>query len=265
MNESIKIFVGVVLFFLWNSGLLFLQDSKPARKKTLNNLILLVLLVLSAPLLFTAIHSFGGNPYSEASGGGAILWLYMFIGPIGILAYLILLVLKIIFAIKAKQQKIYWFRFAGIYLLTPLLFNAGLRIISESKPKGPYDGYTSMSMGGNELHLTYHYPDGKTVKATKTFLCDQKYADISEEALSKASKHGIWVYYSETGDIIKTEQYSNDSLIKKQGVWIYTILEDHELITLKEELYRNDSLISTKVINEKRLSPSQQINIFLND
>jgi hypothetical protein len=245
----------VALVFLWNSGLLFLQDSKPARKKTLNILILLVLLWSCAPLLFTAITSFGGNPFSEASGGGVFLWSYFIVGPIGILAYLILLVLKINFAIKAKQQKIVWYRFAGIYLLTPLL----LIIISESKSKGPYDGYTSISSSYPEqyptkveLCLTYFYPNGEFVKASKFFLVDKKYdpsvTNDYGEALSKASKHGIWVYYSETGDISKTEQYRNDSLIKKHGVWVYfSEIGD----TLKTESYRNDSLISTEVINEK--------------
>jgi len=271
MNESIKILLGVALVLLWNTGLLFLQDSKPARKKAMNILILLVLLGFFAPILFTAITSFGGNPYSEA-GNGVFLWLYLVVGPIGILAYLILLVLKIIFAIIAKQQKQYWFRFAGIYLLAPLLVYAGNRIYSKSKAIGPYDGYTSMSSTYEEkyptkaqLDLTYHYPDGETVKAYKTFLVDQKYdpsvTNDYEKALSKASKHGIWVYYSEKGDILKTEQYRNDSLIKKNGVWIYEILEDLTLIILKKELYRNDSLISTEIINDKPNSPTTPISI----
>lgn len=223
MNESMKIILAFLAVLLWNGGLLYLGDSNPARKRILNFFMLCVLLVLFAPLLFTAIVSFGGNPWSE-NGSGAILWLYIILGPLGILAYLILLGLKIYFAVKANQPKRDWFRFLGIFLLAPFFIIAGLGMHQQQAPKGPYAGYSSMGLSNSEEYpdmlailLTYTYPDGVTLKATKSFLVDPQYdpsvTNDDEEALAHAKKYFVWVYYSEAGDTLKTELYRNDSLI----------------------------------------------------
>lgn len=66
------------------------------------------MLILNAVILLYPIVSAylstpsGGNMFDE-NGSGVILWLYMFIIPFCSLVQLVLIILKVIFAFKAKD------------------------------------------------------------------------------------------------------------------------------------------------------------------
>ncbi len=116
MNDSVSMEMGMLLILGWNAGLLFLQDLNQSRKSALNLAILLVILAFFAPILLSLLFS-SDNPFDESSGGGIFFILYFIIVPLGIPTYLVLVILKVINAIKAKQEKKQWFLFAFVYLV----------------------------------------------------------------------------------------------------------------------------------------------------
>lgn len=210
MNECLQIILLFPLVLLWHSGLLFLHDTRPNRKKTINGLLLLSIIGLFAPLLLAAITSFGGNPYSE-NEGGVFLWFYIVIIPVLVPAYLIIITLKIIFAIYAKTPPKSWYIFGGIYIL-PITVIAISKLlypyVHKTSVKGPYDGYDVLAISINPevprdkllLTLSYKYPGGENIKALKYFLIDAKYEllieDSFDQAISHGSKHLEWIYFS---------------------------------------------------------------------
>ncbi len=85
--------------------LLFLKDNELKRKKLLNIGLILNTLIFLSPMIFLLLSTpFGKNMFSEQSGNGAILWSYFFIFPICIIIQLVLMTLKIVFAIQSKKQ-----------------------------------------------------------------------------------------------------------------------------------------------------------------
>jgi len=88
-------------------GLLFLKDTHIRRKRILNILIILNVLVYSLPML-SAFFSTpeGESMFNENTGGGAVLWFYMLLLPLCGLALFVLLVLKVVFAFTSKSQKL---------------------------------------------------------------------------------------------------------------------------------------------------------------
>lgn len=80
--------------------LLFLKDSNRVRKLTINSLLLGNTLLFLSPLILAYLNTpRGGNMLSENSGG-AYLWLYLFIFPATAMIQLVLLILKIVFAVQ---------------------------------------------------------------------------------------------------------------------------------------------------------------------
>ncbi|WP_394748408.1 hypothetical protein [Spongiimicrobium salis] len=82
-------------------GLCFIRDSKKKRGVLLNLLIIGNALLYVFPLAYAYISTRpDGNMWSE-NGPGAILWLYFFILPICLIAFIVLVVLKLIFRKKS--------------------------------------------------------------------------------------------------------------------------------------------------------------------
>lgn len=83
-------------------ALCFLKDSNKVRRILLNVLLTINILVYTAPLLYayweTRPH---GNMWNE-NGPGAVLWMYIIILPLCILALIVLLILKLVFRKKSR-------------------------------------------------------------------------------------------------------------------------------------------------------------------
>jgi hypothetical protein len=96
----------LVLFLLIplsSIGLLFLKDAKSQRKQVMNVLLILNAVLFLSPLIMAYLETPSGeNMWSDNSGGGAFLWLYLIVLPICAIIQLVLLVLKINFAINSK-------------------------------------------------------------------------------------------------------------------------------------------------------------------
>jgi hypothetical protein len=85
--------------------LLFLKDNELKRKKLLNIGLILNTLIFLSPMIYLLLTTpFGENMFSEQSGNGAVLFAYMFLFPICFIVQLVLLTLKIVFAVKSKKQ-----------------------------------------------------------------------------------------------------------------------------------------------------------------
>lgn len=82
---------------LLSIALCFLKDANKTRGVLLNVLLVLNALLYISPLLYAYLATpSGGNMWSE-NGPGAALWLYFIILPVCGLAFLVLLILKLVF------------------------------------------------------------------------------------------------------------------------------------------------------------------------
>lgn len=92
-----------LLIPLSSIGLLFLKDVKKERKQTMNGLLIMNAIVFLSPIFMAYSNTpTGESIWNENSGGGAALWLYIIILPISMIVQLVLLTLKIVFAINSK-------------------------------------------------------------------------------------------------------------------------------------------------------------------
>lgn len=84
-------------------ALLFVKDTNKIRRRILNILLLLNLILYASPVLIAYAYTPSGeNMFSELSGGGAALWLFYFVLPASAGVLLILMIMKIIFALRAR-------------------------------------------------------------------------------------------------------------------------------------------------------------------
>lgn len=99
---------GLILFLLpaiLSIGLCFIKDTKKGRGIIVNILLLGNALLYASPLLYAYIETRpDGNMWSE-NGPGAILWSYFLVLPLCGIAFLVLLVLKLVFKRKAASKK----------------------------------------------------------------------------------------------------------------------------------------------------------------
>lgn len=92
-----------LLIPLSSIGLLFLKDVKKERKQTMSGLLIMNAIVFLSPIFMAYSNTpTGESIWNENSGGGAALWLYIIILPISMIVQLVLLTLKIVFAINSK-------------------------------------------------------------------------------------------------------------------------------------------------------------------
>jgi|SRR5690554_6114173 len=92
-----------LLIPLSSIGLLFLKDVKKERKQTMNGLLIMNAIVFLSPIFMAYSNTpTGESIWNENSGGGAALWLYIIILPISVIVQLVLLTLKIVFAMNSK-------------------------------------------------------------------------------------------------------------------------------------------------------------------
>ncbi len=95
-----------LLIPLTSFGLMFLRDSKRDRKITLS-----ILMGINAVFyLFPALLAFANTPdgesmWNENTGGGAALWLYIFVLPLSAIFQFILIILKIVNAANSSFDK----------------------------------------------------------------------------------------------------------------------------------------------------------------
>jgi len=97
--------VTLLFLFIPISGIasFFLKDKNAVRKDFMNSLSIANVLLLFSPMIKAYFDTPSGESmWNENSGGGAVLWLYIFIFPICLIAQIALLSLKIIFHIKSK-------------------------------------------------------------------------------------------------------------------------------------------------------------------
>lgn len=86
-------------------GLLFLKDLAKRRRLILNVLLIIntVLYVFPFAAAFFSTPE-GESMFNENTGGGAFLWFYMILLPLCGIVFVVLLILKIIFAVSHKKQ-----------------------------------------------------------------------------------------------------------------------------------------------------------------
>lgn len=86
-------------------GLLFLKDSKKERKQIMNGLLIMNAILFFSPLFMAYSHTPSRESmWNENTGGGAYLWLYILILPISTIIQLVLLILKIVFAVNSSTN-----------------------------------------------------------------------------------------------------------------------------------------------------------------
>ncbi|SHJ98231.1 hypothetical protein [Pseudozobellia thermophila] len=95
MKNMIALFLFLILP-ISSIGLLFVTDSNPQRKLILNGLLILNAIVYLLPIAYAYFNTpKGGNMWDE-NGPGAVLWLYMILLPLCVIAQVVLLILKIV-------------------------------------------------------------------------------------------------------------------------------------------------------------------------
>ena len=96
--------MSIILFFLIPAStlpLLFLKDSDRTRQRILNSFLIMNTFLFFVPMIYAlSMTPAGESMWNENTGGGAALWLYLFIFPMTALFQLILLILKIVFHLK---------------------------------------------------------------------------------------------------------------------------------------------------------------------
>jgi hypothetical protein len=99
MNPAILLFL---LIPISSVVLLFLKDTKKKRKIILNILLILNVFLYLSPLIIAFFNTPPGESmWNENTGGGAAIWLYFIVFPVSVIAQLILLILKIVYATKS--------------------------------------------------------------------------------------------------------------------------------------------------------------------
>jgi Kef-type K+ transport system membrane component KefB len=98
----------LVLFFLiplLSITFLFVKDDKKERKQIMNVLLIVNAVFFLSPIFIAYLNTpHGESLWNENTGGGEALWLYIIIFPISVIAQLVLLVLKIIYATKKNEN-----------------------------------------------------------------------------------------------------------------------------------------------------------------
>ncbi len=100
--------MSIFFFFLIPAAsiaLLFAKDRDPARKTVMDVLIGANCLLYLYPIIQAYLNTPKGESiYDENKGGGAALWMYIYILPITIIAFIIFLILKSVFAPKTDSE-----------------------------------------------------------------------------------------------------------------------------------------------------------------
>jgi hypothetical protein len=82
----------------------FIRDAKKRRGQIINTVLILNSVIYLAPLAFAFFATpKGGNMWSE-NGPGAILWFYMIFLPICGLAFVVLVILKLVLRKRKKDR-----------------------------------------------------------------------------------------------------------------------------------------------------------------
>lgn len=89
---------------LLSIALCFLKDSNKIRGIVLNVLLLANALLYISPLLYAYLATPSGENMWSENGPGAALWLYFIILPVFGLAFLVLLILKLVFRGKPVNK-----------------------------------------------------------------------------------------------------------------------------------------------------------------
>ncbi|MDO6518139.1 hypothetical protein [Zobellia uliginosa] len=94
-----KNMIAILLFLILpisSIALLFIDDSNTQRKLILNGLLILNAVVYLFPIGYAYfLTPKGGNMWDE-NGPGAVLWLYMILLPLCVIAQVVLFILKIV-------------------------------------------------------------------------------------------------------------------------------------------------------------------------
>lgn len=84
-------------------ALLFLKDKNKERWETMNALLVINAILFLSPLFKAYSNTPAGESmWNENTGGGAALWIYIFIFPLCVLIQLVLLILKLVFYSNSK-------------------------------------------------------------------------------------------------------------------------------------------------------------------
>lgn len=80
-----------------------MKDANRSRGIILNVLLILNVMFYLSPLAIAWDATPPGDSILSENGGGAAFWLYFIIGPISIIIYIILAILKIVFRQRTQQ------------------------------------------------------------------------------------------------------------------------------------------------------------------
>ena len=104
--SEVLLFILFLLPVFISVGLCFIKDTKKVRGLVLNVLLILNTLLYLFPIVYAFFSTRpDGNMWSE-NGPGAILWLYFMILPLCGLAFVVLLILKLVFRKTNKTTKL---------------------------------------------------------------------------------------------------------------------------------------------------------------
>ena len=104
MSDSV-ILILFLMPALLSIALCFLKDSSKVRGILLNVFLLLNALLYVSPLLYAYLATPSGDNMWSENGPGAALWAYMILLPICGLAFLVLLILKLVFRKKRNSKE----------------------------------------------------------------------------------------------------------------------------------------------------------------
>ena len=196
-------------------ALLFVKDADPERKKTLNFFIIANCLLYFYPVIRAFLNTpKGESMFDENKGGGAALWMYFYILPITIIAFIVFLVLKSIYAPKTDEEKqnnnkqamVYHKEIKGdelyLYLNGNLIYKKWLKT-GESNifDATAYDNYTNPGLWPQYEHKTSN-PGIICVKA----LLNMKTTESGgrETGFTSGYRPNHVFEYSETGKLVQT-------------------------------------------------------------
>jgi hypothetical protein len=95
----------IFLLPLIPSLIFFLKDRNKLRKNILNGLVFANLVLLYTPLILAVVNTPNGESiWNENSGGGTYFWIYYLVLPIYVPTQLVLIILKVVFAIKSRRH-----------------------------------------------------------------------------------------------------------------------------------------------------------------
>jgi hypothetical protein len=97
--------MGTLIFLIvpiLSIALLFVKDTDKSRKNVTNILLILNGLLYLVPIFMAYSNTPAGESmWNENTGGGASLWLYLIIFPVTFIAFIVLLILKVIYSTKS--------------------------------------------------------------------------------------------------------------------------------------------------------------------